>query len=392
MNGLRLRLGRAKVRHNPDMSSAESKNLEGDLEAIDPSQRHLPFPAAGVRMNPLRVPGGWAGEEIRGLPVVPDPSIAGRASIVCSRDMEGDELRRGQGDRGGAGDQSRPGRGMRRPNRGTRPRGNPGSRTTRALGWNSPWSHRARLVCSHGPGEEGFAGRNAARQRSQTSSAEAGRIACVAGDYDANVVSQLDTETNAFLSTSFGGMTDTYRTSGVSQTAPVDPEVHPNKVSVVDLTDGPGAAGHRCRSDGRGGLFPDSSMAYVLSYDASTVGVFGGHPPTDRRLTFPGQGPPPTVTLRTEAVTVANSATTRSRSSQHLKPPVIDDRSPVCGPVLDSHFTGRTRLFIGCAGSGEHGDATFDRHHGSDRLLGDPARGSREYLTIPVPTGPPAGR
>ena len=43
-------------------------------------------------MNPFEVERlGW--EEIRGLPVVPDPDIGtGRFHIVCSRDMDGDEL------------------------------------------------------------------------------------------------------------------------------------------------------------------------------------------------------------------------------------------------------------------------------------------------------------
>lgn len=43
-------------------------------------------------MNPFEVDRlGW--EEIRGLPIVPDPNVGtGRFHIVCSRDMEGDEL------------------------------------------------------------------------------------------------------------------------------------------------------------------------------------------------------------------------------------------------------------------------------------------------------------
>ena len=43
-------------------------------------------------MNPFEVERlGW--EEIRGLPIVPDPNIGtGRFHIVCSRDMEGHEL------------------------------------------------------------------------------------------------------------------------------------------------------------------------------------------------------------------------------------------------------------------------------------------------------------
>ena len=108
-----------------------------------------------------------------------------------------------------------------------------------------------------------------------TSSAEAGRIAYVA-DYDANVVSQLDTETNAFLSTSFSGMTDTY----MLQVSPDGkylwiPRFTPNKVSVVDLTDGQALPDIDVDQNPVGVVFsPDSSMAYVLSYDASTVQVF----------------------------------------------------------------------------------------------------------------------
>ncbi len=43
-------------------------------------------------MNPFEVERlGW--EEIRGLPIVPDPNIGtGRFHIVCSRDMDGEEL------------------------------------------------------------------------------------------------------------------------------------------------------------------------------------------------------------------------------------------------------------------------------------------------------------
>ena len=74
------------------MSSAESKNLEAISKAIDQHNASCPYPAAEVRMNPFEVERlGW--EEIRGLPVVPDANIGtGRFHIVCSRDMEGDEL------------------------------------------------------------------------------------------------------------------------------------------------------------------------------------------------------------------------------------------------------------------------------------------------------------
>jgi hypothetical protein len=72
--------------------SAEAKNLEAISKAIDQHNANCPFPAAEVRMNPFEVERlGW--EEIRGLPVVPDPEIGtGRFRIVCSRDVDGAEL------------------------------------------------------------------------------------------------------------------------------------------------------------------------------------------------------------------------------------------------------------------------------------------------------------
>jgi hypothetical protein len=74
------------------MSSAEAKNLEAISKAIDQHNANCPFPAAEVRMNPFEVERlGW--EEIRGLPVVPDPEIGtGRFRIVCSRETDGSEL------------------------------------------------------------------------------------------------------------------------------------------------------------------------------------------------------------------------------------------------------------------------------------------------------------
>jgi hypothetical protein len=72
--------------------SAEAKNLEAISKAIDQHNASCPFPAAEVRMNPFEVERlGW--EEIRGLPVVPDPEIGtGRFRIVCSRETDGTEL------------------------------------------------------------------------------------------------------------------------------------------------------------------------------------------------------------------------------------------------------------------------------------------------------------
>ncbi|MCB0875584.1 MAG: hypothetical protein KDB46_05240 [Solirubrobacterales bacterium] len=71
---------------------AEAKNLEAISKAIDQHNSSCPFPAAEVRMNPFEVERlGW--EEIRGLPIVPDPELGtGRFRIVCSRDLDGAEL------------------------------------------------------------------------------------------------------------------------------------------------------------------------------------------------------------------------------------------------------------------------------------------------------------
>jgi hypothetical protein len=71
---------------------AEAKNLEAISRAIDQHNRTCPFPAAEVRMNPFEVERlGW--EEIRGLPIVPDPEIGtGRFRIVCARDLEGEGI------------------------------------------------------------------------------------------------------------------------------------------------------------------------------------------------------------------------------------------------------------------------------------------------------------
>ena len=74
------------------MASAEAKNLEAIAKAIDQHNRNCPFPAAEVRMNPFEVERlGW--EEIRGLPIVPDPEIGtGRFRIVCSRELGGEGI------------------------------------------------------------------------------------------------------------------------------------------------------------------------------------------------------------------------------------------------------------------------------------------------------------
>jgi hypothetical protein len=74
------------------MASAEVKNLEAISRAIDQHNANCSFPAAEVRMNPFEIERlGW--DEIRGLPLVPDPELGtGRFRIVCSRDLDGDGL------------------------------------------------------------------------------------------------------------------------------------------------------------------------------------------------------------------------------------------------------------------------------------------------------------
>jgi hypothetical protein len=74
------------------MSRSDAKNLEAISKAIDKHNSTCPFPATEVRMNPFEVERlGW--DEIRGLPIVGDPSIGtGRFRIVCSRDGDGSEL------------------------------------------------------------------------------------------------------------------------------------------------------------------------------------------------------------------------------------------------------------------------------------------------------------
>lgn len=74
--------------------SAEAKNLEAISRAIDQHNRDCPFPAVAVMMNPFEVERlGW--EEIRGLPIRPDPSVGtGSFRIVCGGDepgLEGEE-------------------------------------------------------------------------------------------------------------------------------------------------------------------------------------------------------------------------------------------------------------------------------------------------------------
>lgn len=71
---------------------AEAKNLEAISKAIDQHNQNCPFPASEVRMNPFEVERlGW--DEIRGLPLIPDPQIStGRFRIVCSNEGADDEI------------------------------------------------------------------------------------------------------------------------------------------------------------------------------------------------------------------------------------------------------------------------------------------------------------
>lgn len=72
--------------------SSEAKNLEAIARAIEQHNSNCAYPASEVRMNPFEVERlGW--EEIRGLPIVPDPQIStGRFRIVCSREGSGLEV------------------------------------------------------------------------------------------------------------------------------------------------------------------------------------------------------------------------------------------------------------------------------------------------------------
>jgi hypothetical protein len=73
-------------------NDAEAKNLEAISRAIDQHNSSCPWPASEVRMSPFEAERlGW--EEIRGLPIVPDPNLGtGRFKIVCSRDGEGEGI------------------------------------------------------------------------------------------------------------------------------------------------------------------------------------------------------------------------------------------------------------------------------------------------------------
>ena len=68
------------------MSSAEAKNLEVIVAAIDHHNETCEFPAVAIEMNPFEVERlGW--DEIRGLPIRPNPDLGtGAFRVVCARE------------------------------------------------------------------------------------------------------------------------------------------------------------------------------------------------------------------------------------------------------------------------------------------------------------------
>jgi hypothetical protein len=69
------------------MSSAEAKNLEAIVKAIDHHNATCEFPAVAIAMNPFEIERlGW--ETIKGLPLQPEPNMGtGAFRIVCARDQ-----------------------------------------------------------------------------------------------------------------------------------------------------------------------------------------------------------------------------------------------------------------------------------------------------------------
>ena len=69
--------------------SAEAKNFEAIVKAKAAHNKNCPFPPHTVRMNPFEIERlGW--EEIRGLPIRPDPNVGtGSFRIVCGGDEPG---------------------------------------------------------------------------------------------------------------------------------------------------------------------------------------------------------------------------------------------------------------------------------------------------------------
>ena len=74
--------------------SAEAKNLEAIVKAIEQHDRNCEYPALAVAMNPFEVERlGW--DTIKGLPIRPDPNLGtGPFRVICSGDEDGSGSRR----------------------------------------------------------------------------------------------------------------------------------------------------------------------------------------------------------------------------------------------------------------------------------------------------------
>jgi hypothetical protein len=68
------------------MTSTGARNLEAISNAIDVHNERCEWPAVAIEMSPFEVERlGW--EEIRGLPIRPNPSLGtGRFRVVCARE------------------------------------------------------------------------------------------------------------------------------------------------------------------------------------------------------------------------------------------------------------------------------------------------------------------
>jgi len=66
--------------------SAEAKNLERIVQAIDHHNATCEFPAVAIEMNPFEVERlGW--DSIKGLPIHTNPNLGtGAFRVVCGRD------------------------------------------------------------------------------------------------------------------------------------------------------------------------------------------------------------------------------------------------------------------------------------------------------------------
>jgi hypothetical protein len=70
--------------------SAEAKNLEAIVKAIEQHDQTCEYPAIAVAMNPFEVERlGW--DTIRGLPIQPDPELGtGRFNVICEGGEQGE--------------------------------------------------------------------------------------------------------------------------------------------------------------------------------------------------------------------------------------------------------------------------------------------------------------